>query len=678
MARLCLNMIVKNEAARIERCLKSAAPHIHSYVICDTGSTDGTPSIIEGFFKRAGIPGHVICNVEFKDFSHARNYALRAAKAAAELGHDYLLLMDADMELRLPKPEALNNLTGRSYDVYQFGGSIYYQNRRLLRADTAGCYVGVTHEYLDVETDGLIPITDMFFIDHADGTNRIDKFKRDIKLLRNALKTEPNNARYYYYLAQSYKDAGQFDKAVEWFRRRVKAGGWDEEVWSAQLNLAHAVANTGDEDGFLVEMLKAYSMRPSRAETMHDLANYYRKKGNNPLAAMFARNGMAIEHTKDALFVNDYAYSVGCAEEFAISGFYLPQFRDRAFHVNDMLALKRTPYTSAVELARVNMYHYIKRLGEVAPSFKWKTLRFKPEVGWRAMNPSVTLHQSQAVINIRTVNYVMDEHGRYLINDLKGGECNSTNPINTRNFLMWLGKDPMGTEDAVVSEVHAPIDLPCEFPYVIGFEDLRLISRGDELWSSSTVRQIDRDGNCEQVLAKLTAIQDRYYLTDVKRMLRAPRETQKNWMPIDEYYGNWPNTDPSFIYRLGEVVNSDGKTTHKHDTGLSTGHISGGSQAISFGEGWLALVHEARYLDNGQRYYWHRFAYFGRNFELELLSLPFVFNDKVIEFAAGLCRHPADLDTLVLSYGFKDKEACIGTISVKDVWCLLEDPSWYQ
>ena len=39
---ICLNMIVRNEAPVIRRCLDSVMPIIDSWVIVDTGSTDGT------------------------------------------------------------------------------------------------------------------------------------------------------------------------------------------------------------------------------------------------------------------------------------------------------------------------------------------------------------------------------------------------------------------------------------------------------------------------------------------------------------------------------------------------------------------------------------------------------------------------------------------------------------
>ena len=43
---ICLNMIVKNEAPVIRRCLDSVRSLIDTWVIVDTGSSDGTQQII--------------------------------------------------------------------------------------------------------------------------------------------------------------------------------------------------------------------------------------------------------------------------------------------------------------------------------------------------------------------------------------------------------------------------------------------------------------------------------------------------------------------------------------------------------------------------------------------------------------------------------------------------------
>ena len=94
---LCLNMIVKNEMANLERCLAAVADHIACWVIGDTGSTDGTQDFIRAFFATRNIPGE-LHNFPFHNFEQARNAALDCAYASP-LGYDYLLFDDADMEL---------------------------------------------------------------------------------------------------------------------------------------------------------------------------------------------------------------------------------------------------------------------------------------------------------------------------------------------------------------------------------------------------------------------------------------------------------------------------------------------------------------------------------------------------------------------------------------------------
>lgn len=285
------------------------------------------------------------------------------------------------------------------------------------------------------------------------------------------------------------------------------------------------------------------------------------------------------------------------------------------------------------------------------------------------MNPSVTTHKGALVCNVRCVNYRINEHGQYIIK-ASDGTANAENPINTRNFLLYLGMDPHTPTHPGVTEILAPLDLPCKFPLVVGFEDMRLFSWNGDLWTSSTVRQIHEDGNCEQVLARLGDWHaDHYQLTDVRRMLRTPRGTEKNWSPM--LCGRNENT-LEFMWRPGEIVNLDGKTVNKHDTGMATDHISGSSQLIPWGNGYLSIVHEARALpgESYKRYYYHRFAEYTYDGRLKCLSLPFVFQDRAIEFCAGLTRSPNALD-LVISYGYKDEQAMIATVSEDEVQAFL-------
>ena len=658
---LCLNMIVKNESARIERALASAAPYINFWVIVDTGSTDDTIDKIVNFFKSRNIPGR-IGRTEFKNFSQARNAALDGARQAP-IQSDYILLMDADMELKVLDPAWLDDVQGESYDMYQVAGTLKYQNRRLARAGTTGNYMGVTHEYLNLPTGGCVSPAKAFFLDHADGANRPDKFKRDIRLLKEAMEIDkkakfPTNVRYMYYLAQSYRDAGKIDKAAKWYKRRVEAGGWDEEVWHAQVCYADCLRQLGDETGFIREMQIAYNMRPQRIESLFKLARFFREKGQNPLAVLYAERGLDAPHTTDALFVDDYVYECGCKDEFAISAFYLPDRRAKGFDVCNELTLKKGPYGFSRELNRTNIFHYYPMLKEVCPSFEWKKFDFTLEENWIPLNPSIINRDSELLAIVRTVNYRIDEHGRYLIRGVADGSVNNTNPINTRNFLVGfdgaLDVVPWLTKELKASDV---LTEPPAYPLVIGLEDMRLFNMGYDLYASATVRELRQDGLPEQVCVQ---IKSDGTLDNLKRLTHAPLACEKNWMPIIGA------PKPSWMYRCDETTDGHGRN-FKHNCKWDICALGGGTQVIPFHQGYLAIVHEARQIPGAPtRYYSHRFVSWDEDFNVMAISKPVGFHEKTIEYAMGLCWHP-DGKRLIISYGFKDCEARLATVDQEEV-----------
>jgi tetratricopeptide (TPR) repeat protein len=95
---LSLSMIVRDEAARIEACLRSVAGFVDEMVVVDTGSTDDTIAIATGLgarVERIPWPG---------DFAPARNQALAAVTG------DWVLVLDADEQLRPEAREPLQQL----------------------------------------------------------------------------------------------------------------------------------------------------------------------------------------------------------------------------------------------------------------------------------------------------------------------------------------------------------------------------------------------------------------------------------------------------------------------------------------------------------------------------------------------------------------------------------------
>jgi glycosyltransferase involved in cell wall biosynthesis len=86
---VCLNMIVKNEAGVVQRCLDNVLPFIDHWIIVDTGSTDGTQKIIQDHLS--DVPGE-LHERPWRNFGANRSEALELAKSKA----DYVLIIDAD------------------------------------------------------------------------------------------------------------------------------------------------------------------------------------------------------------------------------------------------------------------------------------------------------------------------------------------------------------------------------------------------------------------------------------------------------------------------------------------------------------------------------------------------------------------------------------------------------
>jgi glycosyltransferase involved in cell wall biosynthesis len=664
--KLVWNGIVRNEEKVIRRCVESLMPWIDAAIIVDTGSTDATIAILEEMFVIAGKPIE-IHHASFENFEQARNVALMEARNSLNIKWDYLILVDADMELKVTDPDWLKGLDATSYDMRQVGGNLGYLNRRMISRDAVGWYVGVTHEYLD--TGPSLPLTGAEFIDHADGANRPNKVQRDIDLLQKALVTETQSGmieRYTFYLANSYFEARHLALAEHHYRKRVAMGGFEEERWNSQYRIALCRKLNDDNDGFVAEMLKAYNMRPTRAESLHQLAQHYRERNEPHASLLFSEAGIKIHGCSDVLFVNEYAYDFGCKEEFAICAYYDPARRQRGAEMCDKISLSKRAGEFSKNQARTNQYWYLKTLVEHVPSFEFTRIPFTPPEGWAAMNPSVINRSVNGVdtpiVLVRTVNYEITPEGVYAIRGTDGSYSRD-NPISTRNYLCVLDH---GLNLKAVRELALPTNWPePKFDLVRGFEDSRLFEYGGILHTVSTVRELTEEGWCEQVLAQVS---ERGYCDNWQVMRPEIRRHEKNWMPWADGWPKTPDDKVSFVYRLNSLIDSDGRQFTDLKSLWSLDHISGGSQVIYIGEGrCLALVHEANPIPGRPtRYYKHRFVMFNMTGGVMALSLPFVFHDKQIEFAAGLAYFPKKRQ-LMVSYGVRDCEAWLGTMSLDDV-----------
>lgn len=659
--KLCLNMIVRNEAAIIRRALESVVGFVDYWVICDTGSTDGTEEIIAGFFSGHGTPGE-LHRFEFENFGSARNRALEAARHSAG-SFDYVLLMDADMQLHVDDPSFASGLSAPGYMLLQKSGSLSYWNMRLVHRDTPASYVGVTHEYLSVPA-GHERLETAWFLDGADGGNRPGKFERDAALLRKGLEDEPDNARYVYYLAQSYRDAGRLEEAAEAYHRRHEMGGWEEEAWHALLQEARCRRSLGDLAAFQRLAAQAFEERSHRVEPLYDLAVHFRQLGQYEVAMSFLELATHVPWpAKDRLFIEEFVYRDGIRQEIAICGFYCAgQARKQAGrYACNSLAIDLAADPDVRAKARENLLYYARPVIELFPSFAPKRLAVTAPPGTNATNPSIVATSQGYLVVIRLVNYETTDAVTFRL--LSGDAC------STRNQLMTLDAafEPLDTR-----EILTPIDWPAPtFPDVRGMEDVRIFDWQGAVWAIASQRERTSHGWCEIVLARLdTTGVGSVPMTDWRLLSPLPpTRHEKNWMPVIEASGL------GFVYSCDPpyVVDARGERTARGSSPAALDHLRGGSQLIQFDAGWLALVHEVVVLPSG-RNYMHRFVWFDDQVVPRRITEPFKFGSVAIEFAAGLAWNH-DGERFVASFGIGDCEPWLATFSAAEVRAALRSQS---
>jgi len=336
-------MIVKNEAHVIERCLQSVRPFIDYWVIVDTGSTDGTQERIRDYFK--DIPGE-LHERPWKNFGHNRSEALVLARGKA----DYVFVIDADEVLKLPANFERAALTADAYSLTVEYGETRYGRVCLVSNRLHWHYVGVLHEYLEADRAyRQEPLADLLVYVYPDGgrSQGIDiasKYLRDAQVLEAALIDEPNNARYRFYLAQSYRDAQQPAKALEHYQRRVEIGGWVEETWYALYQIAVLSERLQlDESVVIGRYLQAYQFRPQRAEPLGQLARYCRLRQQYALAHLFAAKAITLPRPSDLLFIDESKYRWRCLDEYAVASYWVEGYEESARICRQLLASDDLP-----------------------------------------------------------------------------------------------------------------------------------------------------------------------------------------------------------------------------------------------------------------------------------------------------------------------------------------------
>ena len=336
MSTIGLCMIVKNEAKVILKCLASALPLVDYVLVVDTGSGDGTQDLIRGFLASHNVQGAVI-DEPWRDFAYNRSFALERLREVESV--DYAMIIDADDALILDpgfEPKAFKSRMEHDlYDVEVYHGDISFHRPQICRNRLPFSFKGVLHEYLEAPAGSITRRNaEGFRIATGRGGARSQnprKYQDDAAVLENVLATETDPfliSRYTFYLAQSQRDFGEREKALEHYLKRAEQGFWNEEVYISLLeagNLMAALDRPFEEVVAVYE--RATETVPTRAEALHAASRYCRDRGRNAEGQEYARRGLGFDKPA-GLFVQPWVYEYGLLDEFSINAYWAGAYRE--------------------------------------------------------------------------------------------------------------------------------------------------------------------------------------------------------------------------------------------------------------------------------------------------------------------------------------------------------------
>lgn len=229
-----------NNERLIVDALRSILPHVDICLVIDTGVTDATLEIAR---KIAGDKLVVRDYVWINDFADARNYALQQAALLCSAGPaeecspqawaitvdtDERMLFHKDFDLRA----SLKSLSPEYEQVLATSHTGDYMKERIFRLPAKYQWAGPTHEFYPATARTNFPGLRFFEIP-KNPVQAQEKFKRDVDILVHHILKNPMDARWHFYLAESYNNLGMKDQALKFYRRCADLKGWNEEsAWA--------------------------------------------------------------------------------------------------------------------------------------------------------------------------------------------------------------------------------------------------------------------------------------------------------------------------------------------------------------------------------------------------------------------------------------------------------------
>ena len=236
---LNLCVMVKNGGNSFVSMLELTLPFIDRWTILDTGSTDDTVANVRRIM--AGKDG-ALYQEPFVNFSVSRNRCLELAGTQCT----YNIMLDDTYHLKGDLRKFLQFIRGDqhadSFSIYITQLDIQYASNRIFKSKRNLKYKYAIHEVID-ETNNMniiIPNDNAYIYDFQTdelSVRTASRKQQDLDMLQQEIDSNPDDPRPYYYMAQTYNGMEQFEKAYEWFLKRIyhTNAGFEQEKHEACL-----------------------------------------------------------------------------------------------------------------------------------------------------------------------------------------------------------------------------------------------------------------------------------------------------------------------------------------------------------------------------------------------------------------------------------------------------------
>ena len=279
---ITLVMIVKDEAKGIERAILSALPLVDRVVVSvDSKTTDSTREIAALYADE--LKEHI-----WRDnFSEARNSAQEGVTSKWILfldGHEYIEKMGKLKEYLMIDVEGI-------FVTVKMETGMTFLFPRVYRSFVK--FKNAVHNLNECKTQRACP--DFLIVhdrEHGQSDEAVKRRNQQRetmlpKIMKDQLKSDPNNLRALFHLGNWYMMIREYNEALKYYERYLKIHKHPEEGYMVQLNVGLCHATLGHHIRAMWAFRRADKMLPDRWETARVVGGLYYLTGRWKKAAKY-------------------------------------------------------------------------------------------------------------------------------------------------------------------------------------------------------------------------------------------------------------------------------------------------------------------------------------------------------------------------------------------------------